>query len=435
MKTPDDDAAPEDDTPLLAAFDRTASVASSSRTRLTWAEWAVEHRIVLESAGKAVALFAFCFLALILLLKVLLPPIDPKDSPDVKVPRSFDDLKRLNEVLQIYKDRNYARVMGSFVAVYLFLQAYSIPGSMYLSILAGAMYGVLVALPLVCMCVATGATLCYLISALLGPALLLVNKAWRDRLDLWRERIRKQGGNMISYLIVLRIAPLPPHWVVNVVAPHLHISIPLFWISTFFGVMAVSFIHVQIGTALDQMTSPSEFHLISWRNFFGLAGVVVGVMVPVGLRYYWQQELAEVADGAVGSDGATTTGPVALLPTDDDPIHVVVHKVRNGRAQEQDVRNGDGKARRGQATVDHPGSLLVNISDDEGETEARGMAMDGGRRQGTRNGTGGMEQLEAGSPPPASPRQQPRRSQSLGQRLGEFRVVLFRGSSERRAPV
>lgn len=125
------------------------------------------------------------------------------------------------------------------------------------------MYGVFFALPLVCLCVATGATLCYLISALLGPALLLASKTWRDRLESWRIRIRKQGGNMISYLIVLRIAPLPPHWFINVLAPHLHISIPLFWISTFLGVMGVSFIHVQIGTTLDQMTSPSEFHLIS----------------------------------------------------------------------------------------------------------------------------------------------------------------------------
>lgn len=69
---------------------------------------------------------------------------------------------------------------------------------------AGAMYGVLFALPLVCLCVASGATLCYLISALLGPALLLASEKWRDRLEQWRERIRQQGGNMISYLIVLR---------------------------------------------------------------------------------------------------------------------------------------------------------------------------------------------------------------------------------------
>lgn len=68
---------------------------------------------------------------------------------------------------------------------------------------------------------------------------------------------------MISYLMILRIAPLPPHWMVNIICPHLNISIPMFWASTFLGVMAPSFIHVQIGTTLDQMTSPSEFHLLS----------------------------------------------------------------------------------------------------------------------------------------------------------------------------
>ena len=66
------------------------------------------------------------------------------------------------------------------------------------------MYGVLIALPLVCVCIATGATMCYLISALLGPALLLANTTWKDRLEVWRDRVRSQGSNMISYLILLR---------------------------------------------------------------------------------------------------------------------------------------------------------------------------------------------------------------------------------------
>lgn len=158
------------------------------------------------------------------------------------------------------------------------------------------MYGVIYALPLVCASVATGATLCYLISALLGPALLLASEKWRNRLQVWRERIRKQQGNMFSYLIILRIAPLPPHWMVNMVAPHLSISVPLFWLSTFFGVMAVSFIHCQIGTTLDQMSSAKDFHLISWRNFFGLAGVVVGALLPVLIRRYWSTELETLAE-------------------------------------------------------------------------------------------------------------------------------------------
>lgn len=92
---------------------------------------------------------------------------------------------------------------------------------------------------------------------------------------------------MISFLIVLRIAPLPPHWVINILAPHVGIGIPVFWISTALGILGVSVIHTTIGGGLDDMTSSDDFHLISWRNFFGLAAVCVGVMIPVGLRYWF----------------------------------------------------------------------------------------------------------------------------------------------------
>jgi uncharacterized membrane protein YdjX (TVP38/TMEM64 family) len=166
---------------------------------------------------------------------------------------------------------------------------------MYLSILGGAVWGVPLALPLACTCVATGATLCYIISAAFGPALLTVPK-WKARLDKWSDKIRAQKDNVISFLIVLRIAPLPPHWVVNVICPHVGIGIMPFWISTWLGIFGVTVIHTTIGGGLDEMTSAADFHLISWRNFFLLFAVVVGVLIPVGLRYYFKREIASVAD-------------------------------------------------------------------------------------------------------------------------------------------
>lgn len=167
---------------------------------------------------------------------------------------------------------------------------------MYLSILGGAVWGVPRALPLACCCVATGATLCYLISAALGPALLTLPK-WKAVLDKWAHKIRANKENMISFLIVLRIAPLPPHWVVNVVCPHVGIGLIPFWISTALGILGVSVIHTTIGSGLDEMTSADDFHLISLRNFLGLAAVVVGVMIPVGLRYWFRGEASNVEDG------------------------------------------------------------------------------------------------------------------------------------------
>ncbi|KAF9007652.1 hypothetical protein BDQ17DRAFT_1351074 [Cyathus striatus] len=168
-------------------------------------------------------------------------------------------------------------------------------------------------LPLACCCVATGATLCYLISAALGPALLALPK-WKAVMDKWADKIQANKENMISFLIVLRIAPLPPHWVVNVICPHVGIGIVPFWISTALGILGVSVIHTTIGGGLDDMTSADDFHLISWRNFFGLAAVALGVMIPVGLRYWFGREVDTSAEAEAGADGdpILAIGPPAV---------------------------------------------------------------------------------------------------------------------------
>lgn len=78
--------------------------------------------------------------------------------------------------------------------------------------------------------------------------------------------------------------PSPHAHAVNILAPHLGIKIPLFWISTFFGIFAVSVIHTTIGEKLDQMTSPADFNLFTVRNALLLGGVCIAVMIPVVLR-------------------------------------------------------------------------------------------------------------------------------------------------------
>ncbi|KAI0774989.1 oxalate transporter [Trametes elegans] len=241
---------------------------------------------------------AIFFVSTVLLggtLWLALPTLEEQDRPMLKIPKSFAELQALNTLLKKYRDIYPYRIVICYVITYFFLQAFSLPGSMYLSILGGAVWGVPRALPLACACVATGATLCYLISAALGPALLTMPK-WKAKLDVWGDKLRAHKDDIISFLIVLRIAPFPPHWVVNVLCPHVGIGVVPFWLSTFLGIFGVTVIHTTIGGSLDDMTSADDFHLISWKNFLGLSAVVVGVMIPVGLRYYFKREIASVAD-------------------------------------------------------------------------------------------------------------------------------------------
>ncbi|KAG5651924.1 hypothetical protein H0H81_006905 [Sphagnurus paluster] len=234
------------------------------------------------------------------------------DRPLLRIPKSFGQLQELNGLLKKYRDIYPYRIVHS-------LQAFSLPGSMYLSILGGAVWGVPRALPLACCCVASGATLCYLISAALGPALLTLPK-WKALLDKWATKIQANKENMISFLILLRIAPLPPHWVVNIVCPHVGIGIIPFWTSTALGILGVTVIHTTIGGGLDEMTSADDFHLISWRNFFGLAAVAVGVMIPVGLRYWFR---AEVDNGGESEEEEETGGALQLISEDGDTVLAV----------------------------------------------------------------------------------------------------------------
>jgi uncharacterized membrane protein YdjX (TVP38/TMEM64 family) len=284
----------DDRAPLLAPDSEAGSIYGATPTH-SQSNHTSSPRLLLKAAIRMAAVFILSTILLGGTLWLTLPTLDEADRPSLRIPKSFAQLQALNVILKKYRDIYPFRIVICYTITYLFLQAFSLPGSMYLSILGGAVWGVPLALPLACTCVATGATLCYIISAAFGPALLTVPK-WKARLDKWSDKIRAQKDNVISFLIVLRIAPLPPHWVVNVICPHVGIGIVPFWISTWLGIFGVTVIHTTIGGGLDEMTSAADFHLISWRNFFLLFAVVVGVLIPVGLRYYFKREIASVAD-------------------------------------------------------------------------------------------------------------------------------------------
>ncbi|KAF8199506.1 hypothetical protein BJ912DRAFT_949210 [Pholiota molesta] len=275
LNTLDDDAS--DTAPLLtpatpnygATFPRSPNPTHSSA------------RVIFNATLKMACIFAVSTLFLGGTLWLALPTLDEADRPLLRIPKSFVQLQALNGLLKKYRISFLCRPFRYRIHVPVDPRRRCL--------------GRTAALPLACCCVATGATLCYLISAALGPALLTLPK-WKAVLDKWGNKIRANKENMISFLIVLRIAPLPPHWVVNLVCPHVGIGIVPFWISTALGIMGVSVIHTTIGGGLDQMTSADDFHLISWRNFLGLAAVVVGVMIPVGLRYWFRREGVMVSE-------------------------------------------------------------------------------------------------------------------------------------------
>ncbi|CAO3632154.1 unnamed protein product [Cunninghamella blakesleeana] len=220
------------------------------------------------------------------LLKLNLPSVDPKDRDAIKFPKSLEDLRRLNRILSIYMDQHFINVYITFVATYIYLQSFSIPGSMWLSILGGTLFSFWLTLITVAACSAIGASIAYLLSGSLGSK--AVTHLIGDRIAKWNEQLIHHKKHMFNYMIILRIAPFPPNWTVNLGSPHLGVPLSTFFWGTFLGVIPLSFIHVQVGAGIDRLSSSDKLVIFTPLNIACLFGIAVAALIPVYIRKYYK---------------------------------------------------------------------------------------------------------------------------------------------------
>ena len=67
-----------------------------------------------------------------------------------------------------------------------------------------------------------------------------------------------------SYIIFLRITPFLPNWFINVVSPIIGVPLIPFYFGTVIGVAPPSFVCIQAGTTLQQLTSRLYIHIYGY---------------------------------------------------------------------------------------------------------------------------------------------------------------------------
>merc|ERR1719319_759235 len=247
----------------------------------------IETEVIVETRQElgtktAVSLILFIFITSSLAMLGVyysFPQMDPSEASLIKFPRDIEDAKKLGEVLSRYKEKYYLEVLGGFFVTYLFLQTFAIPGSIFLSIVSGYLFPFPVALLLICFCSATGASFCYLLSYLVGRR--LVKKYLPERSASWAQKVEKQKDNILGYIIFLRITPFLPNWFINIVSPVIDVQLRPFWLGTFVGVAPPSFIAIQAGTTLQQLTSTTDalsFQSVALLIFFAVLSILPALL-------------------------------------------------------------------------------------------------------------------------------------------------------------
>lgn len=148
------------------------------------------------------------------------------------LPRNLEQLQQFRGMLLAYTEENYGGVLLVFSLLYIFKQTFSIPGSVLMNVVGGALLGLPVGFPLCCLLSAVGASCCFWLSHFIGEP--VVSRVMGTKLKQLRTTI-VSTDSLLLYLIFIRIFPITPNWAINLASPLIHVPFVYFFLSVFLG--------------------------------------------------------------------------------------------------------------------------------------------------------------------------------------------------------
>lgn len=164
-----------------------------------------------------------------------------------------------------------------FIGLYTLSVALSLPIATVLTLLGGFLFGSIIGTFYVVTSATIGATIIFVIAqSALGESLR--NKA-KGIYGKVKTQFEEDG---VSYLLFMRLVPLFPFVIVNILPALLGIKLRTFLWTTFFGIIPGSFVYVNLGGALGEITSLSG--LVSGRTIGALVLLGVFALAPIALK-------------------------------------------------------------------------------------------------------------------------------------------------------
>ncbi|THG13279.1 hypothetical protein TEA_000152 [Camellia sinensis var. sinensis] len=192
----------------------------------------------------------------------------------LKLPRNISDLRALKDHLATYAKAYPAEFILGYCSTYIFMQTFMIPGTIFMSLLAGALFGVIKGLFLVVFNATAGASSCYFLSKLIGRP--IVNWMWPEKLRYFQAEISKRREKLLNYMLFLRITPTLPNLFINLASPIVDIPFHVFFLATVIGLIPASYITVR---SMWRTMFPFTFAIL--KRFTFQAGLALGDLKSV----------------------------------------------------------------------------------------------------------------------------------------------------------
>ena len=161
-------------------------------------------------------------------------------------------VKQSQASFQAYYQAHPALMLGGFFGVYVLVTAFSLPGAAVMTLLGAALFGFWPTLLVVSFASSIGATAaCFFARFVLGN---WVQGKFKDKLEAINRGVEREGA---FYLFTLRLVPIFPYFVINLVMGLTKMPLwTFYWVSQV-GMLAGTAVFVNAGKELGRITSLS----------------------------------------------------------------------------------------------------------------------------------------------------------------------------------
>jgi uncharacterized membrane protein YdjX (TVP38/TMEM64 family) len=194
---------------------------------------------------------------------------------------SLETLRARHADLTAFVDTHYVQAALLYLLIYMVTVALSVPGGTPLTLVGGFLFGVFAATCYILVAATAGAVIVFLIArSSLGEPLRRRAGPWFSKLAAGFER------DMWSYMLILRLVPLVPFFVVNLVPAFLGVSLTCFAVTTFFGILPAVVVYASLGSGLGTaLASGGDLAVaVSPQIILGLIGLALLAGLPILYR-------------------------------------------------------------------------------------------------------------------------------------------------------
>lgn len=169
---------------------------------------------------------------------------------------TFETLRDNREALLAYRDNNYLLTVATFIAVYILIVGFSLPGATIATLAGGFLFATF---PGVLFNV-TGATI--------GATAIFMAARWglgeklAAKMDSSEGTVKKIKSaideNQWEALFLTRLVPAVPFFVANLIPALVGVSLFRFVVSTFFGIIPGGLVYTSVGAGLGEVFARGE---------------------------------------------------------------------------------------------------------------------------------------------------------------------------------